>query len=281
MNTLLILLSAWGLSAANSLNLPLDEALSQKKITAAAYAAENSAHYQQPVVLELKNITGSPIAIEVPVGRLFQSGDTTDQNFVSTEPLMATLAPGETKKIPVSAMCINHHKAAPSAKKPYQIKKTAEEKLVKTARFISQNGLSGSYLGQTAMWCVSDREPLENIFGYDDKKMNETLKFLAELTGKPIPPPPAADDYLRNPRAKPKRSVGGEFEFRFSKPKAVHIAMFDSRNIAVRELYNNPAEPPGEKKITFEFDFSVYNDGPYYIRFLADNRILMEQEMSF
>lgn len=131
------------------------------------------------------------------------------------------------------------------------------------------------------MWCVSDREPLENIFGYDDKKMNETLKFSSALTGKPIPPPPAADDYLRNPGAEPKRSSGGEFEFRFSKPKAAHIAMSESRNIAVRELYNNPAEPTGGKKTNFEFDFLDYNNRPCYIRFLADNRILMEQEMSF
>lgn len=98
MNSLLILLPVLGLTAAGSLNLPLDEAISQQKITASAFAAENSAHYQQPVVLEMKNITSSPMVIEIPVGRLFQSGNIISQNFVSTEPLMAALDPGEVKK---------------------------------------------------------------------------------------------------------------------------------------------------------------------------------------
>ena len=281
MNTLLILLSIFVGSAKKTTSIPIDDALTQRKVSVSVRAADNSAHYQQPVVLEIRNISGSSISVDIPVGRLFASHDTTEQNFVSTEPLLADLGPGESRTYPVSAMCINHYKAAPSAKNPYQMKKSAEGQLLKTARFIHQKKLSGSYLGQTAIWCISDREPLENIFGYDDAAVNETAAFLAQLTGRPLPPAPAKDDYLRNPRATPKRSVGGEFEFRFSQTKAVHIALFNSDNIAVRELYNNPAEQPGNKKIAFEFDFSVYNQGPYSIRFLADNRILMEQEIGF
>lgn len=281
MNTLLAALVALAVQASPQTTISFDDALAQKKITATALANKNSAHYQQPVLMEVKNSTASPFSVELPVGRLFQSSDTTDQNFVSTEPVLFTLGPGESKKIPVSAMCINHHKSAPSEGQAYSIKKTTDGKLFKVAQFVANNKLSGTYLGQTAMWCISDNEPLEHIFGYDDTQVMATAKFLAGLTGKPVPPPPAADDYLRNPRARPRVSAGGEFNFRFSSPKAIHVAMFDSRNIAIRELYNNPNEPAGERNVKFEFDASVYNESPYYIRFLVDNRIMMEQEISF
>jgi hypothetical protein len=281
MNTILVLLSVLVGYVEKTPSMPIDDALTQRKISVSARAADNSTHYQQPVVLEIRNISGSPVAVDIPVGRLFASHDTTEQNFVSTEPLLADLAPGESRTYPISAMCINHHKAAPSGKNPYHMKKSAEGHLLKTARFIHEKKLSGSYLGQTAVWCISDREPLENIFGFDERAVGETAAFLAQLTGRPLPPAPAKEDYMRNPRATPKRSVGGEFEFRFSQTKAVHIALFNAEDIAVRELYNNPAEQPGNKKITFEFDFSVYNQGPYSIRFLADNRILMEQDIRF
>lgn len=256
-----------------------DEALAKKQITASATANKGSSHYQQPVLLSVKNITATEITVELPVGRYFHSEDSTEQNFVSTEPLMVTLAPGQTSAVPVSAMCVNHHKSAPEVGDVYTIKKSAPDKLLKTAQFVNQNKLYGSYLGQTMMWCISDNEPLEEVFSYNDTHVNDALKFLSTLTGKPVPPPPAADDYSRNAHAKPKITVGGNFNYRFSSPKAVHVAMFDAQNIAVRELYNNPSEPAGEHKISFEFDGSVYNNGTYYVRFLCDNRIIMEHQM--
>lgn len=280
MNTLLSLLVAVALQAAPADPIPFDDALAQKKISASALATEHSAHYQQPVTLHIKNITSTPLSIQLPVGRYFQSSDSTEQDFVSTEPVLFTVAPGETQKLPVSAMCVNHDKSSPDAGRAYIVKKTADDKLAKAARYIHQNKLSGSYMGQTLMWCVSDDEPLENVVGYETAQVNEVLKFLSTLTGKPIPPPPAPDDYLRNVRATPKIEVGGSFSFRFSSPKSVHVAMFDQQNIAVRELYNNPHEPAGSRKVDFVFDASVFNDNTYYIRFLVDNRVLMEQEMN-
>lgn len=269
------------LQAAPADPVPFDDALAQKKITASAVATGHSAHYQQPVTLHVKNITASPLNVTLPTGRYFRSSDTTEQNFVSTEPVLFALAPGETKQLPVAAMCVNHHKGSPDPGDAFSIQKAAGDRLAKTAQYIYENKLSGSYLGQTVMWCVSDNESLENVFGYDGPQVAQAVKFLSALTGKPVPPAPAPDDYLRNPRARPVMEAGGSFEFRFSSPKAVHIAMFDKQNIAVRELYNNPNEPAGSHKVDFVFDPSVYNDDIYYVRFLVDNRVLMEHEMRF
>lgn len=279
MNMSILVAVALQAFATTSVPVSFDDALLKKQITASAKSNENSTHYQQPMLLEIKNITASEISVDLPVGRYFQSEDTTDQNFVSTEPLVVTLTPGQTKHIPVSAMCVNHHKSAPEDGQVYAIKKQAAPKLLKTAQYIQQNKLYGSYLGQTIMWCVSDNEPLESVFGYVNPLKDNIFQFLSGLTGKPIPPTPKDDDYLRNPKAKPKIEVSGFFEYEFAKSKAIHIAMFDEQNIAVRELYNNPNEPEGSHKVDYVFDASVFYGGKYYIRFLSDNRILMEQEV--
>lgn len=277
--TLLVAVMLQVLSNPVTTPVSFDDALAKKQITASAVANKGSSHYQQPVVMEIKNITASDITVSMPVGRYFQSADTTEQNFVSNQAVYATLAPGESKKIPISAMCVNHHKSAPEAGDVYAIRKPASEKLRKAAQYVSDHKLEGSYLGQTVMWCVSDNEPLESVFSYEETGIDEALKFLSGLTGKAIPPKPAEDDYERNPRARPKIEVSGNFEYQFSKSKAIHIAMFDGNNIAVRELYNNPNEPAGAHKVDYVFDASVFTGGKYYIRFLCDNRILMEQEL--
>lgn len=281
MNIILYVFAAAACCLAEPEPLAFDDALAKRKITATAKATQGSTHYQQPVSLELKNMTATPLSLRLPRGRYFRSSDTTDQNFVSTETLLVTLAPAEQKTLPVPAMCVNHQKSSPTPGQAYLIKKNVDGRLAKAAEYIEKNKLSGTYLGQTVMWCVSDNEPLENVFGFDEGPVDEAVKFLAGLTGKPVPAPPAADDYRRNPRAKPKVEVGGSFDFRFSSPKAVQVAMFNVQNIAVRELYNNPHEPAGSRKVDFVFDGSVYTDEKYYIRFLADNRILMEHELSF
>lgn len=263
-----------------SSSISFDDALARKQITASAVGNKGSTHYQQPVLLSIKNISSAEISIQLPVGRYFHSEDTTEQNFVSTEPLLVSIAPGQTTSVPVSAMCVNHSKSSPEEGDVYQIRKPAPEKLLKTAQYINDHKLYGSYLGQTMMWCISDNEPLESVFEYSGTHINDALKFLSSVTGKPLPPSPAADDYERNPRAVPKIRMGGSFTYRFSSPKAVHIAMFDSENIAVRELYNNPVEPAGEHKVNYEFDASVYRGNTYYIRFLCDNKIFLEREVS-
>lgn len=271
----------WAIAIVARISLPvsLDDAMQKNQISARAVAASGTTHFQQPVLLELKNNTAVSITLQVPVGRLFGNSNPGEQDFISTEPLYVNLVPNETKKVPVSAMCINASKAGPTAGNGFSIKKTAVGKLLSAATYIHDKKLSGSYLGQTVMWCVSDNNPLESIFGYEEQQERDAVGFLSKLLEKPVPPPPAADDYLRNPRVAPKIEVGGSFEFTFSRVKAVQIAMFDEQNIAVRELYNNPQQPPGRQEVNFAFDASVYRDKKYYIRFLCDNRVLMEQEV--
>ncbi|MGQ3014790.1 MAG: hypothetical protein ACT6QS_13860 [Flavobacteriales bacterium] len=258
----------------------LGTALAQKKIQAEVVSNSKSAHYQNPVLLTLRNTSSGSLEVNIPAGSLFTPGDTTHQGYMSNRDMLVQLAPGESKSVAVSAMCIHAHRASPFNEAPYKYAGKATGKLLQVAELVRDMELYESVTGQLAVWTVSDNEPLEDVTSFNENTRSGLVNRLAAITGRPVPPPPAPDDYERNLQVNPRIKIGGNYDFRLSSTKAIHIAMFNSQNVVVRELYNNPAEPPGQKHIDFFFDADIYQDEVYYFRLLADGVIKLETEMS-
>lgn len=258
----------------------LEQALAQHKVQASVLSAENSSHYQNPVELTLVNISDAPLRVQIPAGSLFQPDDTTYQGYISNRDLVAELAPGETKALPVPAMCIHKHRSAPHDRVSYTYSGNAGGPLLQVAQMVQDMQLEGSVTGQQAVWTVSDGIPLEDVTSFDEPRRQAIVERLARITGRPVPTPPSPDDYLRNLQGTPRFKIGASYDFRLSSVKAIHIAMFSRDNVVVRELYNNPAETPGQKHIDFYFDAGTYTDDLYYFRLLADGEIKLETEMS-
>ncbi|MFN8238167.1 MAG: hypothetical protein U0T77_08365 [Chitinophagales bacterium] len=99
---------------------------------------------------------------------------------------------------------------------------------------------------------------------------------MASLTGKTYQL--KTNDYRYNYYSPPREKVGGNFEYNFSKPQDVQIAMFDKNGILVRELFNQKKVAPGEHKMNFEFDSSVYTDDVYYFKLIAMNEVLVSEK---
>jgi len=258
----------------------LGPALTQKKVQAEIVSNGTSAHYQNPVLLTLRNTSGSSLEVNIPAGTLFEPEDTTYQGYMSNRDMLVQLAPGESKPVAVSAMCIHAQRGSPFSTAPYRYAGKATGKMLQVAELVRDMGLYESITGQQAVWAVSDNEPLEDITSFNENTRSRVVEKLALITGRAIPPPPDPDDYERNLEATPRVKIGGSYDFRLSSTKAIHIAMFNSNNVVVRELYNNPAEPPGPKHIDFFFDADIYTDDVYYFRLLADGVIKLETEMS-
>ena len=262
-------------------NLTLENALQKGLISCTYKANPESPHYMRPLLLTVKNKQNQPLVFKVEAGQQFFPTDDNYQNLVVTRDGTITLRPNEQKTVEIFAMCTEATDAAPGKETTYKLAPYAKDNLLKTAKFIAANK-SNDITGQHAIWSISNNRDLADIIGPDSAEARNLQKFLAKLTGKKLPPPPSANDYASNYYAPPKPEVSytGNFSMNIYKPASLTIALFNSNNVVVREMYNNPSVPAGEQKFTYAFDNSVYTDDFYYVRIMVDGDIKFNRKVA-
>lgn len=272
LNLLLILLL-------NSTPISLDQALNKDLVHLKSTANESSPHYNDPLKFTLTNNGNLPLLIEIPIATYFNPVDTEYQSFMVVEPLFVQLEAKESKVISPKAMCINQSKMAHKQTVQYKYGGIKGKNFADVANFVKQENLIGTITGQQIIWTQSDNYPLEEITMFDTKKQYDIVSRLAKLTNKPVPPMPKETDYKRNLNAKPQVEFSGSIQFNLRKVSSVQIAMFNTRNVVVRELYNNAAHRAGPTDMEFSFDASVYQEDTYKIKLICDGQIKLELEV--
>ena len=100
---------------------------------------DSSVHYAQPLAIRLVNAARTKLEVKIPAGFVFVATDSSYQNIVITESVVATLQPGQTKQINLRGMCMERSDHAPSGTCHYNPDKMASDKIVKLAQFIEKN----------------------------------------------------------------------------------------------------------------------------------------------
>jgi hypothetical protein len=239
-----------------------------------------SSHYQKPVLLTLQNLRKANVTIGIDNGMELRANDSSYQNMVITKSELICLKPLEKKTIELYGMCTEPSDRAPDAKTIYMPANMASAGLKEVTGLIQESGYF-DIAGQSAVWAVINKRDIEDISGFDTTETRKLQMLVSQISGKPMPPPPAKNDYLHNYQCREYvASIGGSFEFASSKKMSVVVAMFDKNNIVVRELYKNTDVAPGTHKFNYEFDATVYRDDYYYIRFIADEQIRLSRKVS-
>jgi len=240
---------------------------------------DSSVHYAQPLAIRLVNAARTKLEVKIPAGFVFVATDSSYQNIVITESVVATLQPGQTKQINLRGMCMERSDHAPSGTCHYNPDKMASDKIVKLAQFIEKNKF-WSPAGQQAMWTLINDEPLYAVSSLDTTQAAILQKYLSEITGKKIEEIPEDQSYLYDYQVKPhKVTVGGEVEFDMKHKIMVVWALYSEDGILLREMYNGPVE--GHQILTFEYDAEVYSDPVYYLKLVADDKVLYNKRLSF
>ena len=260
-------------SVANAITL--DEALLQKKISCTIKGNKNSTHYYESIALEVNNLSAEDISIDIKFGDMFIPINTIYQNIVVTENKLIVLKGKTNQRVSIKGMCTESSNSSGNESTVYTFKKGKDEKLSKLAGFIAENKYQNS-TGQLAVWTLLNNENINNIISSDSSEEGKFKKFLANLTGKTYSI--KVKDYKTNYYAPPKEKVGGMFEYTFAYPRDVQIAMFNDKNILVRELFNQKNISPGTHKTEFAYDASIYTDDIYYFKLIANNKVFIEQK---
>ncbi|MEM7085480.1 MAG: hypothetical protein AAF489_04815 [Bacteroidota bacterium] len=253
------------------------DALEKNLITSEVNGNEDSPHYIQPIVITLTNTSAKTIKVTIPNGQLFTSAAV--QDVIVTQKELITLAPGESKSLPLYAMCIQQNESGSNAMETYTPGNIATGHLAELAQEI-EDRKDFNTLGQYSIWAITDGVHLNTISGFDEEEALYLRTYTADLLNVPVPEYDP-NDYLTNyhDNGLINRSATGKFKFYFSSESAVTIAMFDENDIVVRELYNNPNTPKGKHDLEFKFDVEVYRDKVYYVRLIQDGKIQINMTM--
>lgn len=259
----------------------LYQALANSLLVAELTVNDNSTHYHSPFNLKLKNLSNRNLQIKVENGTKLVPGDAQFQNFTTVKEAMIALAPSGHKKQSLRAMCMEASDRAPSEGTNYRFEGKVDEKMRGLTQLIESKGLY-SYMAQDAVWALANGESAKSISGYHYNDGLPLIEYIAKLNGEEIPPAPAEGDYERNMRSTNRKvSVGGTFTFSSSYAMAVEIGLFNLSNTVVRELYNNKHTPPGEHKVSYAFDNTVYTDSAYSVKMIVDGEVFLERDFSF
>jgi hypothetical protein len=253
------------------------DALEKNLINSEVIGNEDSPHYMQPVIITLSNTTNTSIKVTIPNGQTFTSDSV--QDLIITREELITLAPKESKTLPLYAMCTQQYESGTNALETYEPGSIATGHLADLAQEIEIRK-DFNTLGQYSIWAITDSSDLNTISGFDEEEALYLKTFAANLLNVPVPEYDE-DDYLTNynDNGLITTSATGKFKFYFSSESAVTIAMFDENDIVVRELYNNPITPKGNHDLEFKFDIEVYRDKIYYVRLIKDGEIKINMTM--
>ncbi len=251
-----------------------------KKISCSVSGNENSVHYAKPLKVKVKNNTASLIDLNIPSGFVFVADDSSFQNILVTQTMLASLEPSVSKEFVLYGMCMESSDRAPVENAQFSPRGMAEPKLVQLARFIEKNKFF-TPAGQNAVWTYMNDLPLYAVSSIDTSQAYILQQFLSELTGKAIIPVPEDESYLYNYNERPKKFVvEGEINFHISYKLHVEWGLYNEDGILLRELYNGFLGP-GDETLRFTYDASAYSDPVYYLKLVTDGELMYNRKLTF
>lgn len=157
--------------------LDLNEALAQKLIE---ITPRGLGGYQGKCLeIIIKNTSSQIVSLEIPAGQIFASEDSNIQDLVITQGQTLALSPNTQKRKQLYTMCTQAKNAAPSKGEIYSLGEMAKPSLFKLVSRIDQGNYQNSS-AQSAVWAISDREDIRNVYGEDTSMVRNLAEVISE-----------------------------------------------------------------------------------------------------
>lgn len=244
---------------------------SQADLTIEIRGAEDSPHYMEPLIATLTNDGRTTATVDWAVGMQFTATDPSAQDFLLTAPVVAQLPPGSTRTVRLAAMCMERSDRAPNADDAYQPSGPADGILPRLAALIHARD-DRDFGAQSWVWALAEDDSLRTA-DIDDLVLTDDDRLLLRMGDVERSAIPQADPVTAY------KAFRGSFTLDFARPFDVHIALFDEHDIAQMEIYRNERTPTGHTDIEYEFNSHDVEPGTYFIRLIADGRVMVDKEV--
>ena len=234
------------------------------------------------ILFKVKNLSAKDLQLNIEAGRRLDSQDSTEQDILVNRNEVFALKKGETKDVNVSGMCCQASNHAPQKKSVFHVGKMAAPFLIKIAEYIDLHKLCDRYVAQSAVWVLSDDNPIESICDNSDTlTANNLTRFVCDLTKKPYPNFRIMYARVDDPSTMKPTKVTGEISYYVQNNGLVTIAIYTKFGKAVKIFSLDVPTEPGEYHIGYEFNVATLPHDTYYLRVLVDGQKKKEVPIKF
>ncbi len=253
----------------------LQEALNKKWIS---LKATSIGGYQgETVFIEVKNLTGKELNLEIEPGMRLKAGEDKYQDLlvVKSEELIVNAGQTSTKKI--HAYCCESSDLSPKSNLIYKPGTNTEPGLTEIAKYISNNfGELNKSAVQQAIWAISNKHPSAAISVVGEKEMT-LKKLVCSIKNEPIPWYMIKQKIYQLPNGIIQTcndSLLGSFSYNNTAWRYTYLNIYNEKDKAVYMSIGSWL-PPGNN-INYAVNLPIKNlpPGKYYLRLENEFEIL-------
>ncbi|MBL4703479.1 MAG: hypothetical protein JKY54_03100 [Flavobacteriales bacterium] len=229
----------------------------------------NGQYSGKSIQLKVVSKNKKDVEVMIPAGTLFYTSDESEQILITTDEVLLAVTKMRTKNKTLDGYCTESSDRAPSTEAKMAFKSCDNEKLLRLVDFINKHPALDHDNIQEAVWCITNRNSISNIFSDKRKSVVDLKKEVASIMGVEIPwhelkrSLGTSDDGYVMPEPV---MVKGEIEFETTKDVVLQGKIVDLEN---NELYTYPYTftIPKTKSAMLEFNLEVqgWGSGKYFV----------------
>ena len=254
----------------------LQEAIQQKIIVLSSI---QSVAYQS-LQLRLKNVhQRKDIYVYFPTGLQFASRDSSEQDQIILQERTLLVKAGRTISPTFVSYCTQSNHRSPGKESQFDLKENANGKLLELASFLSTIK-DINYTAQHAVWTVTNNHDLKGLHHDDLKTAIKIQKFVADLTGKPLP------KYTVRYKDGRERQVAftgeaiviyGHHEYILKEDATVTCQIFNEAGEMVQQVFKDMTQKGGKIRFNFKLKALDLPQGKYVSKVFIEGKTIQEQ----
>lgn len=268
-----LLFSTFNASAIN-----LNDAIIQKLVVVQTKGL--GGHQGEVIQLDIKNITGKILTIEISPGQFLLPKDTNEQRMMIAQELPIVLAAYATKSVKINAFCSQLHKSSPSTNAVFKFGAMAIGSLLELSKLIAKNKFF-SDAAQSAIWCITDKCDLYTIISQNPNESAILRQFVSKATGQKLEVQLTKNqiEVTQPKRLHVEQIVKDTIRFSNREDGKASLILYDSKGKELLAFFKDrPMRKGSNVKYSYSLTYVDLEEGDYFIRLRKDEIVVYEKK---
>ncbi|MDZ4823842.1 MAG: hypothetical protein SH856_10325 [Flavobacteriales bacterium] len=250
-------------------------ALEKKLISVMPVSAESSS--ENCATLNVRNLSGSPLTISIPVGAILNTTNESEQDILVTRPIEIFVKNNETGSGSIYGFCCQAGNSVPTSASAFRLEKCKSENLMKLSGHLAENNYD-PMLEQAAIWAVSDDHSVGGIYGGAEQETKKLREFTAHVLGQEVPFYDVDYGYELNTQFvyEPKE-LRGTLHFQLDNGGKGTLKILDPKGEEFYVFYTDKSLQWGFFTQNFRFKAYDMEAGDYVAQMIVDGKVVDEK----
>lgn len=261
----------------------LKQALSEGLVRLEAIGSGQS-FLRNGLKIRLTNLSKGGVLIHVEPALLFRPIDTNYQDLICVGNETIPLAANASREVDLATFCAKAHAAAPADSLPFRYIGQADSLMQQLLSYLRLQRLQ-DFLGQQAVWAMTDFHNLEGVFDTDRPKESfALLDFMQKLVGQSRPEffKIYGIDTSAGQAAFVNRilKIATQMQWQQERTATLDLGIFNEQGKLIQTVFAKNELKRGKYKINIKFKAEHAPKGLYYLRLTEADKVLKQQEFS-